>query len=134
MDSNKSTTGTEKPADLPSEPKQDNNHDMLKKSAPGFQQMKRTKPGTESARKDVNASIQESTTSRETTPSPKKPNTNAGKPGHKKTDSNCSDASMKVSSSVSDRGDDSEHKSSPQPPESSATEKKNDINGIGGIF
>ena len=132
MDSNKSTIGTEKATEPPSEPKRDNTHDVPNNSAPTLQYLRRTKPGTESARKDANASNKETITSGEGTPSPQKSTTDAAKHGHQKNNSNGSNtSSMFVSAPVSDRGDESDLDRITKTPRPSATERKNDMNGIG---
>jgi hypothetical protein len=132
MDSNKSTIGTERPTELPSKPKRNNTQDMPNNSAPTLQYLKRTKPGTESARKDANASNKETFTSREGTSSPQKPTTDAAKHGHQKNNSNGSNtSSMFVSVSISDRGNESDLEGITKPDQPSATERKNDMNGIG---
>ena len=132
MDSNKSTIGTERATKPPSEPKRDNTHDMPKNSAPTLQQLKRTKPGTEVARRDANTPNKETITSRESTPSPQKSTTHGPKHGHQKNNSDSSNtSSMFVSVPVSDRGDESDRDRIAQPHQPSATERKNDMNGIG---
>lgn len=132
MDSDKSTIGTESPTELPCEPKRNNTQGMPNNTAPPFQNMKRTKPGTEVARKDANASNKQNITSDEGTSGPQKPTTDAAKQGHQKNNSNGSNtSSMFVSVSVSDRGNESDLEGIIKPDPTSATERKNDMNGIG---